>query len=512
MKNFSLRLTPLHWLAIGIILVGTFFRLYNLKNTLHFQGDQGRDALIVSAIFREKDPVFIGPVTSVGNMYLGPLYYYFMLPFLWLSYPSPIGPAYAVAGLSIITVGLLFWLGKKMVGAKAAVIGTFLLALSATAIRYSRFSWNPNPAPLVALLMMYWTYTAWKKHPWHWVLVGICFAVLLQLHYLTLLSAGGAGIIWLISLFESTRSENRVARRWRSQLVATVVAAIIVVVSFTPIVLFDSRHGWLNVKAFQKLAFQEENFKHSAGLNVTQQIAETLKETHGRGMHTLFEISIGKERLLNSVLLVTTLGMLGWLLAHPRRKTWSGELVLASYLLTGILGTALYEHTIFDHYIAYLFPVSFLVLGVALAQLTKNRSGWLLLITALGYFSWYNLPRIPIQTPGWTTDDMQRVSQTIYERVKPGEKYNIVLLSESGDIDGQNYRYFLSTTDKPPVKIEQRGEIERLFIINEDRKLQKVIDSPIYEIVIIPNKEPLEVYEVPGGPEITVLKPGSTSQ
>ena len=68
-----------------ILAVAIFLRFYNLKNTMMFQGDQGRDAMVVANIFKNLDPVFIGPVTSIGNMYLGPFYYYFMLPFLFLS-------------------------------------------------------------------------------------------------------------------------------------------------------------------------------------------------------------------------------------------------------------------------------------------------------------------------------------------------------------------------------------------------------------------------------------------
>ena len=96
-----------------IVAIAAFLRFYNLKDSLMFQGDQGRDALVVSQIFQELDPVFIGPVTSIGNMYLGPFYYYFMLPFLFLSYPSPMGPVYAVAGLGLVTVVLFFFIARR---------------------------------------------------------------------------------------------------------------------------------------------------------------------------------------------------------------------------------------------------------------------------------------------------------------------------------------------------------------------------------------------------------------
>src|SRR4030042_6610505 len=97
-------------LVIGIILVGAFLRLYRLPETVMFQGDQGRDAIVVKRLIKNADWVLLGPVTSVGNMYLGPFYYYFMAPWLWLTYPNPIGPAYGVALVSILTLPLLYYL------------------------------------------------------------------------------------------------------------------------------------------------------------------------------------------------------------------------------------------------------------------------------------------------------------------------------------------------------------------------------------------------------------------
>jgi hypothetical protein len=118
-------------------------------------------------------------------------------------------------------------------------------------------------------------------------------------------------------------------------------------------------------------------------------------------------------------------------------------------------------------------------------------------------WNWQNMPFKPLS---WNVYDIQRTAQTITNRVKSGEKYNIVLLTGTGDIEGQNYRYFLDTTSKPPLPQEEWGQTDTLFIINEDKKLKKVTDSPIYEIVVFPNKNPSEVYTMPSGPDITVLR------
>ena len=512
----SLRqLKPVQAILIFILAAGALLRVYNLQDSLQFLGDQGRDALVVSRIFTEQDLVFIGPVTSVGNMYLGPFYYYFMLPFLWLSYPSPMGPVYAVAVLGVVTLALVYFLGKRLVGQRAALIATFFFAFSSVILTYTRFSWNPNLAPLVSILMIYFTYAAWQKKSQHWIWVALCFAILLQLHYLTMLAAGGAGLIWLISFWEKWQNGRKKQDRTelQKQLGQTFLGGLVILVSFTPLVLFDFKHDWLNAKAFGNLLFGERNFKIVAQTSLPQELIKTVTEMHGRGMHILFETMIGQVRKLNSLLLFLVSGILGWKLVaglknQDQHPYLPGVIVLTAYLVTGIIGTALYEHSIFDHYVAYLFPVTCLVFGLTIDWLIQKLKliGWGLGLVFAAYFLQYNLARLPLADAGWTITDMKAVAQTIADRVAVDEKYNLVLLSATGDIDGQNYRYFLSTTDKPPVKTEQRGEVETLFIINEDRQLERVIDSPIYEIVVFPDKEPVEVYEIPQGPEITVLK------
>ena len=508
MIKFFSKLKPIHWLLISILTIGSFLRLYNLPGSMMFLGDQGRDAIIVKRIFTDLDPVFIGPVTSVGNMYLGPLYYYFMLPWLRLTYPSPVGPAYAVAVLGIITIFLMYYFGKRLVGKKAAIIGATFFSLSSTVVNNTRFSWNPNPAPFASLCMIYFTYMAWKKNPRYWILVALFFSVLIQLHYLTLLSAAGAGVIWLFNIYDVRKHKVKL----KKLLISTSIAFFLFVGTLTPIILFDLKHDNLNAKGFSQMITGEDNFTQNEQVPIIEKATTIVKETHGRGMHILFEISIGKERQLNTWLLIFTLIILSALTINHKKiklrdNKFHGETVVLVYLLTGIIGTSFYGHTVFDHYISYLFPVTFLTFGIVIAAISsKSFLAKILSAIFFFYFIFFNFNKYSLATQNWSVDDVRRTAEAIIEKVKLGEKYNIVLLSGTGDIDGQSYRYFLETSDKPPVRTENRGEVETLIIINEDQKINNVTDSPIYEIVVFPDKEIKEVYNVENGPEITILR------
>lgn len=493
-------------IAVALLLIigiAAYLRLCRLSDSFHFLGDQGRDALTVSRIFTDKDIVFIGPVTSVGNMYLGPFYYYFMLPFLFLSYPSPMGPVYAVAIVNIATVALLYIWGKELVGKRAAVIAAALMAISHTVVSLSRFSWNPNIIPFFSLLLFYTCYKAWKGSPKWWIIVSIAFSVLVQLHYVTILAGVAAGVVWLIQVIQQRKD----AKKIKSLLLFTLIAVAIFIASLIPLLLFDYKHNWSNASAFKSLLSSDDNFvQQTSGI---QNIQKVLRETHGRSMHVFFEFTIGKNRLLNSWLVVTILAILSasYYFIWKKKAEYKGLSVLALALVIGVLGLSFYEHNVYDHYISYLFPASFLVLGYCLDRLIKIKYlGILLVVIFLVFYGQYNLTRTSFNPGGPSQTQLEKVAVSIHQRVTDGEPYSVVLLSESGDLYGMNYQYFLSTNkNKRPLSPERHHEADKLFIINEDKKSSTPEDLPIYEIVVFENKEPAEVYKLDDGMQITVL-------
>src|SRR3990167_4129882 len=130
--------TKLKWETIAlvvILLIALGLRLYLIDEYLTFLGDEGRDVRIVRDLLRG-NLVFIGPMTSIGNMYLGPLYYYMMAPALFLSGGNPVGPAVMVALLMTATVYLTWLIGRNWFGRYPALIAAFLFAVSPVAIIY----------------------------------------------------------------------------------------------------------------------------------------------------------------------------------------------------------------------------------------------------------------------------------------------------------------------------------------------------------------------------------------
>jgi len=357
------------WVVVALVIAGGILRFYRLDHIMQFAGDQGRDALRVSRIFKDQDLVFIGPVTSIGNMYLGPFYYYFMLPWLWLSYPSPVGPAYAIAFLSTLSIGLIYWLGQKLIGKTGALIATVLFTFSSLAITYANFSWNPNPAPFVSLILLWALFLVSQNKTRYWLLVGLSFSILIQLHYMTLLAFLPIIFVWLRNfskLFCNSSERKLLTNFFVHSLLAFLIGALFLL----PLFLFDWKHQGTNIQALKDLfGGQNSITQFVPNLNIGEKIFSVLTETHGRAMDILLDVHVGQDRYRNTLILIV-IGLVS-LVSLRRTKDALGIRLILAFLLTGILGTSFYSHNLYPHYVlpfTFYLSVFWLVVGQYLAM------------------------------------------------------------------------------------------------------------------------------------------------
>ena len=252
------------WILLSILAISAFLRLYKIDQYMTFLGDEGRDVIIVRRFLTELHPPLIGPGTSIGNMYLGPLYYYMMaLPLLIANF-SPVGPAVQVAILGVITVFFIWFVGRTWFGKVAGLVAAGLYAISPTAIVFSRSSWNPNIMPFFALLSVYSIWRVWRRHEAGWLLIlGVAFAFVLQSHYLGLLIAPTLFIFWLLTYrdLKKTSTTKMFENFKKKSLIGLGIFAILM----SPLLIFDIRHGWTNTRAVVAFLVNRNDIGFSLG-------------------------------------------------------------------------------------------------------------------------------------------------------------------------------------------------------------------------------------------------------
>ena len=435
-----------NWLLVLILAIGAFLRLYRIGDYMTFLGDEGRDLIIVRRLLVNFDPILIGPGTSIGQMYLGPIYYYMIAPFLWLANFSPVGPAVFIALLGVATIYFVYHVGKEWFGRLAGWTAAALYAVSPTVIIHSHSSWNPNIMPFFSLLTIYGLWKVWSKKKYKWLIVlGASFAIVLQSHYLGVLMLP----VIILFLVKSRPPAYYLLR-------ATLLFAIFM----SPLLLFDLRHNFMNLKALKVFLFESDgsfsfNFLGNLWLNFKLVVTRLIA---GRNVFAGTALAV-------SFVFAVIYGF--YKKFHLRNPSYY---LLLSWLGIGILGLSFYRNEIYDHYFGFLFPAAYLFFaGLTQLFLDKFKGyGRLIVIAVVAILLAVNLAANPFLRPG--NKQLQRaieVSAKIGQEAK-GNPFNIAVVAERNYEDG--YQYFLEKEGRPVVEIDAQlpnTVTDQLFVICE---------------------------------------------
>lgn len=456
---------------LGILLLAALLRFYRIRDYLVFLGDEGRDVLVVKRILVDHFYTLLGPVTSVGGMYLGPIYYYFMAPFLWFFHLDPLGPAVMIGLLSLSTIYLMYRYAQKYLDTTTGLIAALLYATSPLVIIYSRSSWNPNAVPFFAMLIIFCLTQAIHEKAIRWVFfVGLAFGIIIQLHYLALLFLGV-----FIGVFLYFRPS------WRIKQLGVFFGGASL--TFSPFILFELRHKFPNTYTiFRFVTHSGKDAPFSLGSFLT---------TAGEVLTRLFWKLVVVENLL-----LTKLAMFGavvFIILFFLRKTRSDAQirqalpVLLIWLIAGLIAYGLYTGAIYDYYFVPLFPLPFLLAGFILSKLfkmgvfTKVAAATLVLLLVLTHF---------LHSPhGQEANRLLNQTEIIARlalSLTDDRPYNFALIS-NGNSD-HAYRYFFELWDKKPVTIQNQvvdssreSVTDQLIVICESRDCQPLGNS-LWEI------------------------------
>jgi len=428
------KLLTKNWLLITILLITAFCRLYRISDYMEFLGDQGRDVVIVRDFLKNGNLFFIGPQTSIGNMYLGPFYYYLIAPALLLANYSPVGPSVFVALLGVATAYLIFFVTKKWFNQSAAHIATFLYAISPIAIKFSNFSWNPNVMPFFALLFVY--LMTEKRYLW----ASLAFAMCLNSHYLALLLLPIAFIIWL----------NNSPKKYIKE---TILAILVFLLSLIPQFLFDLKHQGQNIKALATFFTQREN---STGGTVNLKIYKSIPVIPSIFNQVNTDLLAGKSITFGIIVsIILFIGIIYLLLKHRSQKLIYSVL----WYFSGLVGLGLYKQHIYSHYFGFLFPVVFILMGYLLSKLPK-----LLTIILLIFLTVFSILQNPFR---WAPNSQLKTTTQIVDLIiknSNSQDFNFALLAKQNY--DPPYRYVLSERNAP-VKLLQDKITDQLFVVCE---------------------------------------------
>ena len=447
-----------NWPILVIIILAAFLRLFKIDQYMEFLGDQGRDVVIVRSFLKEGNIFTIGPVTSIGNMYLGPFYYYlFVVPGLILTWFNPVGPSIIVALLGVFTVYLIYSYSKKWFGQKSAYMAAFLYAISPVIIKYSNFSWNPNIMPLFALLFFNFCLES------NFILATIAFIICLNSHYLSLLLVPVGGLIFIYQYYLKPKLRSPLLRQ-------LLISLIIFILSLTPQVLFDLKHNGQNFKALTNFFTYRETTVNLKAYKAIPQISPLFLEVNTR-------LLAGKNVQLGILIsIIFILLIVQEFYRQYKTKKFNPYFNwLFIWLSIGLVGLALYKQHIYDHYFGFIYPVVFILFSYLLSKTYKLFT--IIILVSLTIFS-------IIENPfRWNPPKQMATTFSIDQSIikeASSKPFNFALLAKMNYDPG--YRYFLSELNAP-VKLLQDQITDQLFVVCEPFQIDcNPINNPEWSV------------------------------
>lgn len=440
---------------ILILLVAAFLRLYRIADYMTFLGDEGRDVLVVYNILHGQFTL-LGPTASVGGFFLGPIYYYFMTPFLFLFNYNPVGPAVMVALFGVATVALVYRISSEFFDKRTAIIASALYSISPLVINYSHSSWNPNLMPFFSLLTLYVLYKAieYRKNLLI-IATGFLLGITMQLHYLATFLGVIIGIYLLILGYPKF-----------AQIVKKYLFLCFgFLIGWSPFLAFEFRHGFNNIESIFAFVFNPTGKDAIAeGIGFFPTLYSVFLRVFGRliagfpppdqyylySKQWLFVWQAGI--ILIGIFSLYLIFKKTYISFKLKNHYFEKYLLLSVWIMLGILLFGFYRKQIYDYYFVFMFPLPFILVGNLFSSLLDSRKYRYLSVSLIMILFALNLNGVPFRfEPNRQLKQAETIARFVVDKTD-GEPYNFALVSNANS--DYAYRYFFTIWDREPVVIQ----------------------------------------------------------
>lgn len=474
--------------VIFLLILAAFLRLYKISEYMTFLGDEGRDVLVVKHIL-EGNLTLLGPRASAADFYLGPIYYYFMAPFLYIFNYNPVGPAIMVALFGIATVYLVYKFGKEFFNTRVGLFAASLYAVSPIVIAYSRSSWNPNPMPFFSLLTLYFLYKGVvRNNRLSLALSGLFLGISMQLHYLSTFLGVIVFLYLLIAALRFRKTIKKLLFILANQYLLTIIGFVI---GWLPFLAFEARHNFPNMRTIINFIFNSGDVTGKG--NFQNIVSDVFFRLFGR---LIFNFPPPEPwlKLATPVLywLIILLGfscvfVLLYKLVKSKKEEYLKLLLITLWFIVGVLLFGFYKKGIYDYYFAFLFPAPFLLVGNLLSFVYERGKMFvyvsLLVLVALFFL---NIQANPFKyAPNKQYEQVKKISEFVLSKAEK-KPFNFALIT--GGNSDHAYRYFFELENNSPVTVlnpqvdpERKSVTDQLLVVCESSPCQPLGHS-LWEI------------------------------
>lgn len=223
----------------SVFLLFSFFRFYNLDKRIGFDWDQEQFSFQIKNIIVNHKLTLIGPrVVNDKGFFLAPYFTYLLVPFYLATNLHPQGLIYFLILFNCLFFFLTFLMIKKIFGSLQAILFLFLWSTNPLLIVYDTIPWWPVTIPLGVIIIWVALYYLYKKNSLiNWITTGLTLGFFLNMHFQFIF------IFFFSCLFLIIFLKNKKIFPFKK----IVAFAFSFLITFTPLIIFDLRHNFLNI-------------------------------------------------------------------------------------------------------------------------------------------------------------------------------------------------------------------------------------------------------------------------
>jgi len=457
------------FLFLLIVVLGIFLRFYRMNDLAVFSADQASDSQKVLDMLRGKFTL-LGPITSVGGFYNGPIVYYLMYPFYFFFKGDPIAGTVFQSTLSILTIPLLYLIGKKLKNEKAGVLAGFLFAISPLIIDYARATFNAYPAIFFSTLIIYLFLLVIEHYNGLMALsLGVMIGWIVQMHYFALV------FLLLVFLYPLFFKKNRLPFSYY------IFISLGFLLGIAPFLLFELRHQFLNTQLFLKYL----TIKKPEKINPIYNTLYIWPYVTGW-------LLFGKQFIPG--LIGFGAMALSTIILFIKKRVTRLSVFIVLFILVFLTGFV-YGRIMHDHYLISFHTSLILLFAFMIVYLFKEKNILIIiscLILVIINFSSWNLTKEkhPLQS-GLNMKDFKTAALIINRDKREG--YNVAMHAQ-GDNRAMPLRYMLSLIGEQPLDYEHYGEAQCLYFILP--KKEKVEEQTMWEYKSFGSSEIINKWEI----------------
>lgn len=360
-----------------ILLLGFFLRIYKPGQLFLYSHDNDLAGWIIKDVVVNKHLRLIGQETSTQGIFIGPLYYYLLIPFYLLFNMDPFGGVVLVSLLGIFAIASFYFVFSKIFDNKTGLVAAFIYALSF----YTIFNDREVVPTMPVILWCVWFYYAI-----HLLLEG-------KQRIAYMLLGALVGLIWhfnvalvlLLPLIPVTHYLSKKSLNPR----AVFSGALSLFIFSLPLVVFELRHNYSQIKALH-ISLTTHQHAIISGYEKFQRVIH-LASKNAAGL--LWGVLPGISYEVTLILLL----LLFVVLAARKVLSRNQAIITFLWLLLYAVFFSVYSKILSEYYLNGMMVIWIAVVALGIAYLFKRRDlkKWgkyaLLLFGAINLYRFFSL-------------------------------------------------------------------------------------------------------------------------